>query len=50
MALMVAVQLYGMFGPAPGSAAAEAQTALLAYGALALLVVAVDALRQTARD
>lgn len=47
--LMVAVEFYAMFGPPPVSATAEAQTALLAYGVLALLAGAVDGLRGTTR-
>jgi hypothetical protein len=46
---MAAIELYAMFGPPPASAVAEAQTALLAYGALALLAAIVDALRRTTR-
>jgi len=42
VAAMAAVELYGVFGPAPASAAAEAQTALIAYGALAVLAGLVD--------
>jgi hypothetical protein len=42
VAAMAAVELYGAFGPAPASPAAEAQTALIAYGALALLAGLVD--------
>ena len=49
VAAMVAVELYGAFGPAPESPAAEAQTALVAYGALALLAGLVDWGRGTLR-
>ena len=42
VAAMAAVELYGVFGPAPASPQAEAQTALLAYGALAFLAGLVD--------
>ncbi len=43
--LMVLVQLYGQFGPDPASPVAEAQTALAAYLALALVAGLVDWLR-----
>jgi hypothetical protein len=46
---MAAVELYAMFGPAPVSPAAEAQTALFAYGLLALLAGLVDWSRGTTR-
>ena len=46
---MAAVELYAMFGPAPASPAAEAQTALFAYGLLALLAGLVDWSRNTTR-
>jgi hypothetical protein len=49
VAVMAAIELYAMFGPPPASSTAEAQTALLAYGALALLAAAVDGLRRTTR-
>jgi hypothetical protein len=49
VAFMAGVELYGTFGPPPASPAAEAQTALLAYGLLALLAGAVDGLRGTSR-
>lgn len=49
VAIMVAVELYGSFGPPPASPAAEALTALLAYGLLALLAGAVDGFRGTTR-
>jgi hypothetical protein len=49
VAAMAAVELYGEFGPPPPTPAAEAQTALLAYGALALLAGLVDWGRGTAR-
>lgn len=42
VAVMAAVEFYGAFGPAPASPAAEAQTALAAYGALAMLAGFVD--------
>ena len=42
VATMAAVEIYAVWGPAPASAAAEAQTALIAYGALALLAGLVD--------
>jgi hypothetical protein len=42
VAAMAGVELYAVFGPAPASPAAEAQTALVAYGALALLAGLVD--------
>jgi hypothetical protein len=45
VALMTALEVYGAFGPAPGSPQAEAQTALLAYGVLALLAGLVDLTR-----
>jgi len=48
VAAMAGVELYGMFGPPPASAAAEAQTALIAYGALALLAGMVDLTRAKA--
>jgi len=40
--LMAAVELYGAFGPPPATPRAEAETALLAYGALAVLAALVD--------
>jgi hypothetical protein len=46
---MAAVELYAMFGPAPVLPAAEAQTALFAYGLLALLAGLVDWSRGTTR-
>jgi membrane-bound metal-dependent hydrolase YbcI (DUF457 family) len=49
VAAMAAVELYGAFGPAPESPAAEAQTALAAYCALALLAGLVDWARGTVR-
>ena len=49
VAAMVAVELYGAFGPVPESPTAEAQTALVAYGALALLAGLVDWGRGTLR-
>jgi hypothetical protein len=42
VAAMAAVEIYAAFGPPPASAAAEAQTALIAYGVLALLAGLVD--------
>ncbi len=39
---MSAVELYAAFGPAPATPAAEAQTALFAYGLMALLAGLVD--------
>jgi hypothetical protein len=42
---MAAVEIYGVFGPAPATPAAEAQTALAAYFALALLAGVVDLTR-----
>jgi MFS superfamily sulfate permease-like transporter len=49
VAAMAAVELYASFGPVPASAAAEAQTALFAYGLLALLAGLVDWARGTLR-
>ncbi|HEY5337002.1 MAG TPA: hypothetical protein VIJ85_02270 [Rhizomicrobium sp.] len=45
---MAAVELYGVYGPLPASPAAEAHTALLAYGLLALLAGFVDLSRAKA--
>jgi len=45
VAVMAAVEIYGVFGPPPVSPAAEAETALAAYGALALLAGLVDLTR-----
>jgi hypothetical protein len=45
VALMAALEIYGSFGRAPGSPQAEAQTALLAYGVLALIAGLVDLTR-----
>lgn len=42
VAAMTAAEVYGVWGPAPASATAEAQTALVAYGVLALLAGLVD--------
>lgn len=42
VAAMAAVELYGAFGPIPATPAAEAETALAAYGILALLAGLVD--------
>lgn len=39
---MAAVELYAAFGPPPASDMAEARTALIAYGALAVLAGVVD--------
>ncbi len=50
VAAMAAVELYGEFGPPPLTAAAEALTALLAYGALALLAALADWARGTVRS
>jgi hypothetical protein len=46
VALMTALEIYGAFGPTPTSPTAEAQTALLAYGVLALIAGLVDLTRQ----
>ena len=48
VALMAALEVYGAFGRAPGSPQAEAQTALLAYGVLALIAGLVDLTRVSA--
>lgn len=48
VAAMTVVELYGVFGPPPASAAAEAKTALLAYGALAAIAALVDLTRAKA--
>ena len=48
VAVMAAVELYGVYGPPPSSSTAEAQTALLAYGVLALLAGFVDLSRAKA--
>jgi hypothetical protein len=48
VAAMAAVEIYAVWGPAPASAAAEAKTALIAYGALALLAGFVDLSRAKA--
>jgi hypothetical protein len=50
VAAMAGVEFYAMFGPAPASPAAQAQTALFAYGLLALLAGLVDWGRGTARS
>ena len=42
---MTAVELYGVFGPLPVSPQAEAQTGLIAYGALAAVAALVDLTR-----
>jgi hypothetical protein len=49
IAVMAGVEIYAAFGPPPASDVAEAQTALVAYGILALLAGAVDGLRRTTR-
>jgi len=49
VAAMAAVELYGTFGPMPATPAAEAETALFAYGLLALLAGVVDWARGTSR-
>jgi hypothetical protein len=48
VALMAALEFYAAFGPEPVSPRAEAQTALLAYGVLALVAGLVDLTRQPA--
>lgn len=48
VAIMCAVELYAAFGPSPVSDIAQAETALAAYGILALLAGAVDGLRHPA--
>jgi hypothetical protein len=48
VAAMSLVEIYGMFGPAPASPQAEAMTALVAYGVLALLAGLVDLSRAKA--
>jgi hypothetical protein len=48
VAAMAAVELYAVYGPPPASGAAEAQTALFAYGALAVLAGFVDLSRAKA--
>ncbi|HTT97699.1 MAG TPA: hypothetical protein VMF58_06585 [Rhizomicrobium sp.] len=49
VAAMTGVELYGSFGPIPATPAAEAQTALFAYGLLAVLAGLVDWARGTSR-
>jgi hypothetical protein len=49
VAIMAGVELYGVFGPPPASPSAEAQTALIAYFALAGLAAVVD-LTRSKRD
>ena len=49
VAAMAAVELYAAFGPPAASPADQARTALLAYGALALLAGLVDRGRGTAK-
>jgi hypothetical protein len=46
VALMAGVEFYAAFGPAPASPIAAAQTALVAYGALALVAGLVDLTRK----
>lgn len=46
VALMAGVELYAAFGPPPVSGAAEARTALIAYGVLAALAGLVDLTRR----
>jgi hypothetical protein len=48
VAAMTAVELYGVFGPPPASAASRSKTALLAYGALAAIAALVDLTRAKA--
>jgi hypothetical protein len=48
VALMAAVEIYAVFGPPPASPTAEAETALVAYGVLALMAALVDLSRQPA--
>ena len=48
VALMAALEVYGAFGRAPGSPEGEAQTALVAYGVLALVAGLVDLTRAPA--
>jgi hypothetical protein len=45
---MAAVEIYAAFGPPPASGVVEAQTALFAYGVLALLAAFVDLSRAKA--
>lgn len=49
VAAMAGLELYGAFGLVPASPAAEARTALLAYGVLALLAGLVDLTRRPVR-
>jgi len=49
IAAMVAVEFYGSFGPPPATPAAQAETALFAYGLLALLAGLVEWARGTTR-
>ncbi len=46
VAAMLGTEAYGAFGPLPADAAAQARTALLGYGVLALLAGLVDLTRQ----
>lgn len=48
VAAMTAVELYAVFGPPPTSPQAEAQTALMAYSALAAIAALVDLTRAKA--
>jgi len=48
VAAMTAVELYAVFGPLPASPQAAAQTALMAYGALAAIAALVDLTRAKA--
>lgn len=47
--LLAAAQLYGNFGPAPGSPAEAAQSAIMAYGLFAGLAALVDVTRTAGR-
>jgi hypothetical protein len=48
VAAMTAVEFYAVFGPLPASPQAAAQTALMAYGALAAIAALVDLTRAKA--
>ena len=50
VAAMSLVEIYGMFGSDPASPQAEATTALIAYGVLALLAGIVDLSREERRE
>lgn len=50
VAAMAGIEFYAVFGPPPVSGFAEARTALVAYGILALLAGLVDATRRTAPE